>query len=295
MIDLDLLRAFLAVFRHGSVTRAAETLALSQSAVSGRVQALEAKLGVTLFARSGRGIRATSDARALARAVAPHVDSLETIFDGFRSRSDAMPGPIRIAGPEEFIERFVVPTVSVLIGLGVRPEFSFGPAGGRLARLATGEIDLAILTTGARNPATATARLHRERFVLVAAPRWAEPLRVNAAAAVGEGEVPMLAYAHSLPIIRRYWSEVFGREPTFQVALVLPDLRALVAAAVAGAGATVVPDYLCQGELAAGRLIQHDPDVAQPANDIELAWRHGGRQHPRNLMVRDLLLRVAER
>jgi DNA-binding transcriptional LysR family regulator len=88
---------------------------------------------------------------------------------------------------------------------------------------------------------------------------------------------------------------VFSREPSFQAALVLPDLRTLVAAVVAGAGATVVPDYLCRTELAAGRLIQHDPNVDLPVNEIELAWRHGGRQHPRNLIVRDLLLRIVER
>ena len=294
MIDLDLLRAFLAIFRHGSVTKASEALALSQSAASGRLHALETKLGKTLFVRDGRGIRATPDARALARAVAHHVDSLETIFDGFRDRGDVMSGPIRIAGPEEFIERFVVPTLGALIELGVRPEFSFGPANERLDALAEGNLDLAIVTTGARHPAVATARLRRERFLLVAAPRWAEPLRENVDTAVSDGEMPILAYAHSLPIIRRYWSEVFGHEPTFRATLVLPDLRTLVTAAVAGAGATVVPDYLCRTELAAGQLVQHDPSLPLPTNEIELAWRRGGRQLPRNLMVRDLLLRIAE-
>ena len=161
MIDLDLLRAFLATFRQGSVTRAANILALSQSALSGRLQALEAKFGKVLFVRDGRKIRPTPDARALARAIASHMDGLETVFAALQPQGGAIPGPIKIAGPEEFIERFVIPTFSVLIDLGVRPQFIPGPADGRLDALVAGDLDLAILTTGARNPAATTARLHR--------------------------------------------------------------------------------------------------------------------------------------
>lgn len=293
MIDLDLLRAFLATFRQGSVTKAAKTLAISQSALSARLQALEARVGKALFVRDGRGIRPTPHARGLARAIASHMDGLETIFAAHEPRRAAIPGPIRIAGPEEFIERYIVPSISTLIDLGVRPEFILGPAGARLDALVAGDTDLAILTTGARNPAATTARLHREHFILVAAPRWTQALRENAEAAIRNGDVPILAYAESLPIIRRYWSEVFGREPVFKASLVLPDLRALIAAAVAGAGATIVPDYLCQEAMEKGGLIRHDAPVPAPANDIELAWRSGGRQHARILAVRDLLLRNA--
>jgi DNA-binding transcriptional LysR family regulator len=294
MIDLDLLRAFLAIFRHGSITKAADSLALSQSAMSGRLQALEAKLGKTLFVREGRAIRVTQDAMALARAVAPHVDSLETVFDAFRRHSDAIAGPIRIAAPDVFIECFVVPALGVLIELGVRPEFVLCPVEERLDSLAAGDLDLAILTTGGRKPVISTAPLHRERFVLVAAPRWEEALRANPQAAFANGELPILAYAHSLPIIRRYWSEVFGCDPTFRAGLVLPDLRALIVAAVAGIGATVVPDYLCQTQLEAGQLVQHHPLPPVPTNVIELAWRRGSRQNPRTLMMRDLLLRIIQ-
>jgi DNA-binding transcriptional LysR family regulator len=77
---------------------------------------------------------------------------------------------------------------------------------------------------------------------------------------------------NSLPIIRRYWSEVSGRERMFKAAAVLPDLRSLVRAAVSGASATVVPDCLCQEELRTGKLTQHRSVGGSPVNQIKLAW-----------------------
>lgn len=55
-MTLEQLRIFLAVARLQHVTRAAEVLNLTQSAVSASVQALEAQHGVALFDRVGRGI-----------------------------------------------------------------------------------------------------------------------------------------------------------------------------------------------------------------------------------------------
>jgi DNA-binding transcriptional LysR family regulator len=49
---LDSLRAFEAVARHRSFTKAAEELHVTQSAVSQRIRALELELGVALFRRA---------------------------------------------------------------------------------------------------------------------------------------------------------------------------------------------------------------------------------------------------
>jgi Bacterial regulatory helix-turn-helix protein, lysR family len=59
MADLEYLRAFLATYRSGSVTKAAEYVHLSQPAVSGQIKALEQQLGRTLFTRTPRGIVST--------------------------------------------------------------------------------------------------------------------------------------------------------------------------------------------------------------------------------------------
>jgi len=65
--DLDgrLLRLLVAVIETGSVTRAAERLSLTQSAVSHGLDRLRAIVGDPLFVRSGRGIAPTARAVAL--------------------------------------------------------------------------------------------------------------------------------------------------------------------------------------------------------------------------------------
>ena len=64
-MDLTHLRAFAAVAKIGHLTRAAETLHLSQPALSGQIKALEENLGVSLFQRSSSGMALTPSGRTL--------------------------------------------------------------------------------------------------------------------------------------------------------------------------------------------------------------------------------------
>ena len=63
------LLAFEATARHGSVSRAAEELNLTQSAVSRQIQQLEDSLGVSLFSRSRQRVVLTRQGRLLADTV----------------------------------------------------------------------------------------------------------------------------------------------------------------------------------------------------------------------------------
>ena len=74
--------AFEAAARLGSITRAAEELATSHSAVSRHIRALEKSFEVTLFERRGRGVALTTSGEAYLRAVRTGLDALR---DGGRS------------------------------------------------------------------------------------------------------------------------------------------------------------------------------------------------------------------
>src|SRR5918998_1204071 len=68
-LDLNLLRVFDAVARERHVTRAAETLNLSQPAVSNALSRLRAALGDELFLRRPGGVEPTELAQSLAGPV----------------------------------------------------------------------------------------------------------------------------------------------------------------------------------------------------------------------------------
>ena len=64
--SLNSLKAFSALAESGSYTKAGAALNVSHAAVSQQVKALEARLGATLVARTGRGITLTEEGAALA-------------------------------------------------------------------------------------------------------------------------------------------------------------------------------------------------------------------------------------
>ncbi|MBY0464533.1 MAG: LysR family transcriptional regulator, partial [Burkholderiales bacterium] len=71
------LGCFEAAARHGSFTRAAQELALTQGAISRQVSALESFLGVALFKRSQHGMTLTPAGEDYARQISKRLDGLE--------------------------------------------------------------------------------------------------------------------------------------------------------------------------------------------------------------------------
>ena len=67
--SLNALRAFIAVARHGGVSRASEELNLTHSAVSHQIRSLQDELGVPLFNKVGRGLGLTPEGNRFAARV----------------------------------------------------------------------------------------------------------------------------------------------------------------------------------------------------------------------------------
>ncbi|MCG9726471.1 LysR family transcriptional regulator [Vibrio brasiliensis] len=84
-IDLNLLKIFISVYQHRSITIAAEALGLTQPGVSGVLKRLQQQLGVQLFVRSGRGIAPTHQAQELARQVEPALNQIHNAIEGIEA------------------------------------------------------------------------------------------------------------------------------------------------------------------------------------------------------------------
>ncbi|MEV6055373.1 LysR family transcriptional regulator [Streptomyces sp. NPDC052107] len=290
---MNLLRTFLAVYRSGSFTGAAQLLGLSQPTVTTQMRTLERQTGRELFERLPRGVAPTAVADELAVRVAPGLDMLAAVA-GPDAADGRTADPVHLAGPAEFLCTSVLPALAPLVADGVRLRVATGLTDALLDELRAGRHDLVIATHRPRGRTLSAVALADEEFVLVAAPSWAERLKGPLAA---EGPsvlhpVPLVTYAEDLPIARRYWRHVFGRRLSCSAAVTVPDLRGVKAAVVAGAGFTVLPRYLCAGELASGALVAlHEPDDP-PINTGYLVQRPGVPDHPDVIRVRDHLLRA---
>ncbi|WP_244178730.1 LysR family transcriptional regulator [Streptomyces rubellomurinus] len=294
LLDLNLLRTFLAVYRAGSFTAGARVLGLSQPTVTTQIRSLEGQLGRELFERLSRGVAPTPFADELAARVTEPLDALGPVGGGaLLGGGDAE--PVHLAGPAEYLTHCVMPTLAPLVDKGVRLRVAFGLTDDLLDGLRAGRHDLVVATVRPRGRALAAVPLADEEFVLVAAPSWAERIGSRLATegpAVLHG-VPLVSYAEDLPIVRRYWRHVFGRRLTCRPAVTVPDLGAVRAAVVGGAGFSVLPRYLCADELASGALVLLDDPDDPPINTGFLVQRPGSATNPQVTLVRDHLLRSA--
>lgn len=84
------LRAFCQVAKLGSVSRAAESLYLTQPAVSLQLQALEREFGVELLRRQGRNLVLTKEGQLLFEMATPLVDGLDSLESEFRKEIKGM-------------------------------------------------------------------------------------------------------------------------------------------------------------------------------------------------------------
>ncbi|MGW5006552.1 LysR family transcriptional regulator [Streptomyces parvulus] len=297
-MDLALLRTFVTVHRAGSFTRAAALLGLSQPAVTSQIRTLERQLGRPLFLRQARGVTPTTIGDELAHKAAPHLDALVEIAET-GLEDDSSLRTLHLAGPPEFTAERALPALTELTGEDGQAfalRASFGNAEAALEGLAAGHHDLAITTTRPRGALLTATALCDEEHVLVAAPDWArragaeKPRSTDASTLEG---VPVVEVHESLPFVARYWASVFDGRPAAPGTVVAPDLRAVLACAVAGAGLAVLPRYLCAPALARGDVVAlHDPAVP-PLRTYFLVVRTGTLALPHIARAHEWLLRAA--
>ena len=142
------LKAFLAVANTGSFSEAAQTLHLTQPAVSKRVAVLESELGQRLFDRIGRRISVTEAGRVLlprARLILEDLAETRRLLDNL---SDRVEGPLILATSHHVGLRRLPPVLEAFarrypaVELDIR--FMESEEACRAAEL--GQVDLAVVT-----------------------------------------------------------------------------------------------------------------------------------------------------
>jgi DNA-binding transcriptional LysR family regulator len=147
MLDVNRLRIFAAVARHGSVTAAANELHFSQPSVSHHLARLEAETGAQLFQRVGRGIRLTEAGKVLAERAAEIVGRVESAAAELSAHVGLSAGRVRVATFGSVIVS-MMPAVSARLAEeypGLQLELTDTHPPEALAMLRAGEVDAAIV------------------------------------------------------------------------------------------------------------------------------------------------------
>ena len=142
---------FLTIVKYGSFTEAAQALSVSQPAISKQIRQLEAELGCSLFARSGRALSLTEAGQAYHAYFQQCRFQLDLLKNRLEEpKKDGKP-TIRIAYPEDVDPSYFrdkIQNAAAAMRTPVRLEFSCYPEAELTNLLTDGKIDL--ILTGTR-------------------------------------------------------------------------------------------------------------------------------------------------
>ncbi|WP_026437694.1 LysR substrate-binding domain-containing protein [Acidovorax sp. JHL-9] len=252
-------RAFLAVARHLNFRAAADELALTQSAVSRQIQALEDEVGVALFLRHTRAVELTSAGAQLQRAVAPALERMDAAVRLVRQTAGRR--SVAVTTWASFASMWLIPRMEEFQrdnpGVDIRID-----ATDTLVDLETADVDLALRSSVPASVAPGAQRLFGEQLAVVASP-WLlksmppvrEPADVAQFALIDAGD------AHRLPyfewITWRRWFEVHAqRQLEPRRWLYFNYAQQIAQAALAGQGLALARMPLIADSLARGDLVE---------------------------------------
>ena len=165
-MELRVIRYFLAVADHGSVTAASAHLRVAQPAVSRQLRALEAELGVPLFVRNGRSLRLGPAGRRFLPIARDLVARADGALATMTALAHGLNVSLVVAAHATTIADVVAPFVASRNAVQPPPTFVAAAADAAYDLLARAEVDVAISTNA---PPAGAASLLVAEF-----PIWAQ-------------------------------------------------------------------------------------------------------------------------
>ncbi len=255
MIDTHQLRVFAAVAQNLSFTRAAERLALTQSAVSHQIANLERQLGGVLLERQGRTVTLTAGGHAMVAHAKRVFSAIDEAEQAVRQATRPGLGRLRIGAsatacqyiiPEalrEFRECFPSYSLSIL------PSDSLETA----ELLLGGQIDLGLMIRLDRNKKLSYHELFEDKLMFLVSPLhpWARAGRVDRRQLVEQRMVLYSRNSATFRIVERYFLKM--RAP-LRDWIDLGDMGAIKELVKLGLGASMTAEWIARPEIASKSL-----------------------------------------
>lgn len=272
-MDFAAISAFVSVGDKGGFRAAAAALGMTSGGVSKAVSRLEAKLGVTLVARTTRSVRLTSAGavfHARCKAILADLDHAgQEAAEGA-----ALPqGRLVISVSMSFGRMRVLPVIADYVRQYPQVEVMVRLSD-RLVDLVAEGVDLAIRIGPLPDSSLIAARIGQTGYVLCGSPDYL--------AATGVPVHPDDLHRHSVvgyvtpdTAVRftyRFLVDGAARTMSLPSRLTMDDGEALVGAAVRSVGLVMVNDYLVEQQLADGSLVRVLPEFEMPPVPISVVY-----------------------
>jgi len=262
-MTLTQLRIFMTVAELGHVTRAAEKLGLTQSAVSAAIAALENQYQVKLFNRVGRSIQVSEAGELFMSEACAVLDRSQAAERTLRELGGLTVGHLEIAASQTIANYWLPRRLAAFHEQfpGVVLNVSISNTREVENKVATGAADIGFVEGTTRAPQLILDEVDHDELVMVASSQRSGetiPGKIDIAAfpwVVREPGSGTREVLETLAIKGGYkWQDL-------NVVLELPSNEAVREAVEAGAGATVISRHVIAGSLDSGRLRIIDVDV----------------------------------
>lgn len=277
--SLNALWTFDAVARHGSMTRAAAELGVTQTAVSHQVRRLEEELGYPLFRRVGNRTEVTAEGAAWAEQVGPLFSRLRGVNQQLRIQRPVVARGLSLSVIPSFGARFLTPRLGSF--LSEFPDVHLRVAATeRMVDLDLERVDVAIRYGKGKYPGFHVTRLARDEFLPVAAASYLRGKRLRKPSSLSQMDLLHDDYPDAWP----RWFEIAGIPDQRPRRLIeYTESSMLVQATLLGQGVALCRRSLIRDELEGGGLTQLFPEV--PPLPCELAYYVLVSEHARSTPV----------
>jgi DNA-binding transcriptional LysR family regulator len=238
-LDVESLRAFVAVSETGGMTKAAERLGLSQSAVSWKIKRLEERVGRDLLIREGRSIRPSRDGSDLLLYARQIIETHDAAVA--RMAGSELSGKIRLGATEEVSAACLGPVIGRFdrIHPGVTVEIMVDRARVLEELLTTGGLDIALLQVNPEEQRKA------DTLLWVDQQRWITALDCT----YDDGVVPLVTFGESgfyRPLAERLLRQA---GIPHRIAFSGPSSASVLSAVESGLGVAILADRSIEGNV----------------------------------------------
>ncbi len=280
--NLDRLKVFYHVYTQESVVAAANTLHVSQSAVSQTIQKLESEINCPLFIRLHKQLVPTAAGERIYSIVQPFMTDLDSYLKFLKQAKDHPVGELRIGAPPEFGKAYLP-----LIVANCRERYQavtftlkFGGPETLLPLLRKGHVDFALVDMFlTKNTVIGNLAMYHfapvieEEIILACSKHYYQQCVREDLSFTSLSQQNFISYRKDLQIIKHWFGHHFSK-PNVHVrdVLTVDSHEAVIAAIKHNVGMGIVASHLVKDELRNAQIVRIQTSQPDIINPISLAY-----------------------